>query len=230
MSKITSLAWLLLLCCLASSIEAGEKQALFNGKDLTGWKGDDKVWSVRDEQIVGTSADHKLKANTFLVWQGGEVADFRLTLKARLEGDNNSGVQYRSQLKDPKAWRVAGYQMDIHPKAEYIAMLYGEGTGRGIIAQRGHKATLETDPKASQIDTKAFPVDTVDVSKWHEYSITARGNHLLHQLDGKTTVELIDNHQHRGERGIVALQVHAGAPMTVYFKDIQLETLSPEAR
>jgi hypothetical protein len=228
MSKLCSLAVLLL--SLAATVEAGEKQALFNGKDLAGWQGDDKIWSVRDGQIIGSSVDHKPQANTFLVWQGDEVADFRLTLKARLEGDNNSGVQYRSQLKDPQAYRVAGYQMDIHSKPEYAAMLYGEGTGRGILAERGQKATLETDPKESQRVLKAFPTESVDVTKWHEYAIIARGNHLVHQLDGKTTIDVIDNHKQLGERGVIALQVHAGAPMTVYFKDIQLETLAVEPR
>jgi len=77
-----------------------------------------------------------------------------------VDGENNSGVQYRSKRKKPKAWGVVGYQMDIHSKPEYTAMLYGEGTGRGIIA----------------------------------------------------------------------LQVHQGAPMTVYFKDIVLERLPSETR
>lgn len=217
-----------LLLCLAPSIAVGEKQAIFNGRDLTSWKGDEKIWSVRDGQIVGTTVGQNLKANTFLVWQGDEVADFRLTLKARLEGDNNSGVQYRSKLRESQAWSVIGYQMDIHAKPEYTAMLYGEGTGRGILAERGQKATLETDPKESQIDAQAFPVESVDVSMWHEYSIIARGNRLIHQLDGKTTTEVIDNHEMRAERGLIALQVHTGSPMTVYFKDIQLEPLATE--
>ena len=217
-----------LLLPIPAPIEAGEKQSLFNGKDLTGWQGAENVWSVRDGKIVGSSSGLKLKSNTFLVWQGGEVADFRLTFKARLEGDNNSGVQNRSKLKDPKTWTVVGYQMDIHAKPEYSAMLYGEGTGRGILTERGQKATLETDPKAAQIDSKAFPIEPIDVSKWHEYTVIARGNHLIHQLDGKTTIDVIDNHEQRLDRGIIALQVHAGQPMTVYFKDIQLESLPAE--
>lgn len=224
-----ALTALALLVISMSSTQAAEKQQLFNGHDLSGWQGDQRVWSVRDGAIVGSSVDLKLAANTFLIWQGGEVADFRLTYKAKLEGDNNSGVQYRSRLLDPKTYRVVGYQADIHVKPEYTAMLFGEGTGRHIIAQRGTKATLETDTTKSSIDKKAFPTKPVDLSEWHEYTIVARGNHLVHQLDGVTTINITDNHAKKLDRGILALQVHAGPPMTVWFKEIELEVFDDSA-
>lgn len=205
--------------------EADEVVTLFNGKNLDGWEGDPKVWSVRDGSIVGSSVDHAIKANTFLVWKKGIYDEFYLTYKARLEGDNNSGVQYRSELADPKTWKVIGYQADMHAKPEYTAMLYGEGTGRSIIAQRGTKATLETDATKSTIDKHAFDVTPVDISEWHEYEIIANGNRLIHKLDGKTTIDVTDKHKKALKRGVIALQVHAGKPMTVHFKDIELTTL-----
>jgi len=78
-----------------TSLQASEKLSLFNGKDLQGWEGDDKIWSVQDGQIVGSTVGHKIEANTFLIWKDGEVEDFRLVFKARVDGENNSGVQYR---------------------------------------------------------------------------------------------------------------------------------------
>jgi len=215
----------LLLCCNLS-LQAGEKQSLFNGRDLDGWTGNSALWSVRDGQIVGSTVDNKIEANTFLVWEGGEVEDFCLKFKARLVGDNNSGVQYRSKVTDPKTWRVAGYQMDIHPKAEYSGMLYGEGTGRGIIAERGQKVVVEAELVKTPLAGQTFPVPPIDITKWHEYTILVRGNHLIHKIDDKVTVDITDNHEKKCERGILALQVHAGAPMTVFFKDITLETFS----
>ena len=63
---------------------AGEKQ-LFNGKDLTGWKGVPEFWSVKDGAITGqTTNDVMVAENTFLVWQDGEVGDFELTLKYKI--------------------------------------------------------------------------------------------------------------------------------------------------
>ncbi len=206
-----------------------ETQSLFNGRDLEGWSGDEKVWSVRDGQICGSSVDNPVAENTFLVWQGGEVADFRLTYKARLEGDNNSGVQYRSKLKDPKTWKVVGYQADIHPNPEYAAMLYSEGTGRAIVATRGQKVVVDAESGKPEVVGQTTAVTPVDISQWQEYTILARGNHLIHYLDGKVAVDIVDNHQDRLNKGIVALQVHAGPPMTVYFKDIQLETFPEQS-
>ena len=79
-------------------------QSLFNGKDLSGWEGKSNLWSVRDGAITGqTKSEADLpKANTCLVYKGGQPANFELRLKFKLTGENekkqaNSGVQYRSK-------------------------------------------------------------------------------------------------------------------------------------
>src|SRR5687767_7970433 len=71
---------------------------LFNGTDLTGWKGDMKYFSVRDGCIhAETSAAVPLTKNTFLVCTVGEFADFELRFDYKVTG-GNSGIQYRSEL------------------------------------------------------------------------------------------------------------------------------------
>src|SRR5438876_11097950 len=69
---------------------------LFNGKDLSGWEGDTKFWSVKDGAITGSTRDNKTNGNTFLIWRGGTVKDFELRAMWRLE-NHNSGIQYRSK-------------------------------------------------------------------------------------------------------------------------------------
>src|ERR1700749_4350621 len=104
----------------AASAHAGEKQ-IFNGKDLTGWKGVPEFWSVQDGCITGhTTTENMVKENTFLVWQDGEVGDFELTFKFKLtdlngaaKGFGNSGVQYRSKIVKPEYFVVSGYQADM---------------------------------------------------------------------------------------------------------------------
>lgn len=216
---------LALLLCLPVALAAGEKKVLFNGKSLEGWSGNPEIWSVQDGQIVGSTVGKKIKANTFLVWEGGEVDDFELTFKARVEGNNNSGVQYRSKLADPKTWRVIGYQADLHPAPNYIGMLYGEGTGRGIIAERGQKVTISAETGKPEVVGSTGPVTPIDITKWHEYTVIAKGNHLIHKIDGQVATEITDNHKEAFQKGIVALQVHAGPEMTAYFKDIELKPL-----
>ena len=229
---------LILLTCNTSPACAGEKIKLFNGRDLSGWTGDEKVWSVREGQIVGSSVEQPIQANTFLLWQGYRqdgrqdsiVEDFRLTFKFRLEGDNNSGVQYRSRRADPKTWQVIGYQADIHPRAEYTGMLYGEGTDRAIIAERGQKVVIKNEKVVTPLPGQTTPLDPLDLSKWHEFTIDARGNRLIHKIDGRVTVDVTDDHEKSVRRGILALQVHAGPPMTVYFKDLVLEDFTSKGQ
>ena len=64
---------------------------LFNGKDLTGWEGDPKVWSVKDGAITGSTRENKTAGNTFLIWRGGKVKNFELRAMWRLE-NHNSGI------------------------------------------------------------------------------------------------------------------------------------------
>src|SRR5262245_30881193 len=71
--------------------------SLFNGKDLSGWDGNPKFWSVRDGVITGeTTDDNKTDGNTFLIWRDGTVDDFELRLSYRIV-NGNSGIQYRSK-------------------------------------------------------------------------------------------------------------------------------------
>ena len=130
---------------------AAPAEQLFNGRNLEGWSGNPDIWSVQDGQIVGSTVSNRIAKNTFLVWQGGEVGDFRLNFKARMDGDNNSGVQYRSEVAEEETWKVIGYQADIHPKPEYTAMLYSEGTGRGIMAQRGQQVVANAKTGKSNV-------------------------------------------------------------------------------
>ena len=61
---------------------------------------------------------------------------------------------------------------------------------------------------------------------WNEYVVIAKGNQLIQKINGLTTVEVIDNESNKAKSaGILALQLHAGPPMTVQFKDIQLKPL-----
>ena len=198
--------------------------SLFNGKDLSGWEGDPELWSVEDGCITGkTKGPDHLKYNKFLIWRDGEVADFELRCEFRLEGKNNSGVQYRSREdKERGDWVVVGYQADIHGNAEHTGMLYDE-KGRGIIAKRGKKTVITADGK-KQTTKLDVPVEAIDLTKWHELTIIARGNRLTHKLDGVTTVEIVDNQAAERElEGIVALQVHRGPAMKAQFRNIRLK-------
>jgi hypothetical protein len=219
----------------------GTAQKLFNGKDLSGWQGNLDLWTVKDGAITGTTtAEKPLKHNTFLVWTDGEVDNFELTFKYRIV-NGNSGVQYRSRVQQPGEMGpiVSGYQADFEAGTTYSGILYEE-RGRGILAKRGEKTVIKKQPK-DPADPKSpgFKIEvlgsvgdsaaiqaSIKKEDWNEYKVIAKGNHLQHFINGKQTVDVTDEDtQHAAKDGILALQLHAGPPMTVQFKDLLLKEL-----
>ena len=215
----------MLLPVLAATANAQDFQSLFNGKDLSGWSGKAEFWSVKDGAIFGqTTKDKPTKGNTFLVWQGGDVADFVFKAKVRFRG-NNSGVQYRSErIGKPEDFAVKGYQADLHPKPDFFGMLYAE-KWRGIVAKRFQKVVVGADGKPKVIGEVGDKKQKLVATEWNELTIIAVGNWQIHQVGGVTTMDLTDNHPEAKQKGILALQLHAGAPMTVEFKDVVLRHL-----
>ncbi len=202
------------------------QEPLFNGKDLSGWKGLPQFWSVQDGVIVGeTTRENPTKGNTFLIWQGGEVADFEMTAEVRFQG-NNSGLQYRSKIVEEANFVLAGYQADLHPSQNYFGMLYGEKLGkRGIIAQRGQRVEVDPDgtPKVTgEVGDKTALKDW----EWNTLRVIAVGDRLLHQINDVTTVDITDQHPEALAKGVIGLQLHAGPPMRVEFRNLQFRKLS----
>lgn len=211
---------------LASPLFAADDgfKPLFNGKDLTGWDGNPKNWSVQDGCLTGvTTAEEVLPYNQFLIWRGGTVKNFEIRAKIKQAG-NNSGIQYRSkELKEVGQWSVGGYQCDVHPAPANNAMLYEE-KGRGIVAQNGQSVIIDAQGQ-KWLTGQREPVKA-NVEEWNEYSVIAVGNKLTHKLNGQVTAEIIDHQaDKRALEGILALQIHRGPAMKVQIKDIMLKVL-----
>lgn len=218
---LLAVAALLVVGSTAVADEQGFKP-IFNGTTLEGWDGNPKFWRVEDGTITGeTTKDNPTKGNTFLIWRQGDVDDFVLRLEYKIVG-GNSGIQYRSKEGDP--WVVGGYQGDFEAGDTYSGILYEE-RGRGILANRGTKVTIDKDGKKSEekiADSKELQ-SHIKKEDWNEYEITAQGNHLTHKINGHVTAEVIDNQpDKRAMSGILALQLHAGPAMKVQFKNIRL--------
>ena len=168
------------------------------------------------------------KGNTFLIWRLGTVEDFELHLSYRIVG-GNSGIQYRS--KDLGNWVVGGYQADFEAGKVFSGILYDE-KGRGILAKRGEKTTVDASGKV-QVTGSVGDSDQLQAAikneGWNDYVVIAIGNHLIHKINGHVTVDVTDDQvEKRVASGILALQLHAGPPMLVQFKDIQMKRIKPE--
>lgn len=217
---------------LAPAADAGFT-AIFNGKDLAGWDGNPKFWSVKDGAIVGqTTAENPTKGNTFLIWKDGTPANFELRFSYKITPNNdkgfaNSGVQYRSKVMDAANWGVGGYQADFEAGATYSGILYEERLTRGIMAARGEKVVWDKDCK-KQVTGAVGKSEEIQAAikkdGWNDYVIIAQGNHLQHFINGLLTVDVTDECEAKAAKsGVLALQLHAGDPMTVQFRDLRLK-------
>ena len=236
--RVSGLAVGRLIACLAvaacvwsSAAVRGDTPGvpLFDGTSLAGWEGKPEFWRVEDGAIVGeTTADNPTKGNTFLIWREGLVDDFELTLRYRITGTPkaNSGIQYRSQ--DFGEFVVGGYQGDFEAGTNYSGIVYEE-KGRGILCQRGQRITIAADGAkvaGEPIGDTAELQKVIKPGEWNDYRIVARGPKLQHFINGQLMSELLDEQaDKRSLQGVLALQVHAGPPMKVEFKDIRLQRL-----
>lgn len=170
--------------------------SFFNGKDLSGWEGDETLWRVENGEIIGQSKTG-LKKNEFLN-SGMVVGDFRLVCKVKLTPNKeNSGIQFRSQPE--LNGDVKGYQADVG--AGWWGKLYEE-----------HGRALLWDKPGDQ---------HVKVDDWNTYEILAVGPRILTAINGKPCVDLTD--PKGATQGIIAFQLHSGGPMEVRYKDLELE-------
>ncbi len=201
---------------------------LFEGKNLDGWKGDPKFWSVQDGAITGkTTAENPCNQTTYLTYTKKQFANFELTVSFRfLSEKGNGGIQYRSQWQDEKLFKIKGYQADMEAGKKYSGILY-EQDGRGIVAKRGQKISIDSEGKKTVKPLSPNEAEKAQASmkrgKWNTYRVVADGNLLIHQINGFTTVEVEDNDKNRSAaKGLLALQLHQGPPMTVQYKDIKI--------
>ena len=246
-----TLAWL-----SASRLQAQEIN-LFNGRDLSGWAGLPQYWSVKDGAITGrVTSKNGSKGNTFLVWQGGEVADFDLTLQYRLVPDNperlcDSGIQFRAQLSDASRFGLKGYQANLDPGTSPSGEVWKHAGGFNgclmddppglVLAYPGQKTVVH--PESPGMPRKNGPQPNVEqvgslgaditykklqrANEWNECRVIAVGNHFQVFINGRSTVDVTDEVK-RYQSGLIGLQIHNPmVPKMVQFKDIKLKRLQP---
>lgn len=184
---------------MATGAQAGDSE-FFNGRNFDGWEGLMQYWSIKDGAIIGKHDG--LKFNTFLCSKK-TYGDFELKFQVKLTG-GNSGVQIRSKIADPKVFAVAGPQADIG--AGYWGSLYGERFGGMMKA---------ADPKTIK--------SVVKTDDFNDYEIKAVGKKIIIKING---TEMVNGEFEKAPaEGIIALQIHAGGPMEVIFRNIQFTNL-----
>lgn len=216
---------------------------IFNGVDLSGWRGDPELWRVENGVIVGEiTAQTEMPHNSFLIWGGGRPANFEFVAAYRMSATGNSGVNYRSEEVADLAFALRGYQADIDAANTYTGQNYEE-RGRTILAFPGQQMRLPPvegniqDYAQGNVWTAGEETGTlgerealksnINQNDWNEIRIVAEGKRLAHYINGVLMSEIIDDDtKHRKMEGLIGLQLHTGPPMKIEFKNVRLQVLN----
>lgn len=190
----------LLLVGLSTSCQS--TTALFNGKNLDGWQvyGTEK-WYVNDQGLlVSESGPDK---------QYGYLAtdkiykDFELTAEFKQEDNGNSGIFFRSDIEGTK---ISGWQAEVAPPNHDTGGIY-ESYGRGWLI----KPAKEKDKY-------------LKFGEWNTMKVRVVGNKVTTWLNGHEMVSFTD--EKIGEAtGKIALQIHDGGGIKVFWKNIKVKEL-----
>ena len=230
--------------CSASRKSADPQKGfvrIFDGKTLQGWEGDLTYWKAENGSLVGEITPATLlKRNQFMVWKGGPVKDFELTLEYRITAGGNSGINYRSEELKDMPYALKGYQADIDGANRYTGQNYEE-RARTTLGYRGQIATVKEQnapgPLQDHIKSNAWTETVVTGSlgssdslktlirseDWNKVHLVVKGNRMQHYINDVLMSDVTDNDKINGKSsGLLGVQVHVGPPMKVEFRNIQL--------
>lgn len=125
-------------------------------------------------------------------------------------------------------WQVSGYQFDLDSENRYTGQLY-EGQGRGIINPPGGVVELITGQPNRIGTVNGAPTAAVRPHNglqgdWQQVQIVARGNSLVHVLNGQViTVSVDDDQPARALQGILSLQLEGSGQ--VWYRNVYVKRL-----
>lgn len=220
-------------------------QSLFDGVSLKGWDGPPDVWRSENGEIVAESTAANPTGSTYLIWQGGEPANFEFKAELKLDGQgSNSGVQFRASKLGAvpsvkySAWDTRGYQADFDLLNANTGALIEccAGSRRGVPprpdrAFRGQivRAALSEGQKPSLLGTFGDPDQLktyVNVGDWNQLHLIIRGNTMMYLINGHLMSVFVDDHPTMAAaRGFLALQLEGRGDIKVHFRNIWLKNL-----
>jgi hypothetical protein len=196
---------------------------IFDGRTLAGWDGNPAVWKVEDGAIAAESTAERRVGSTFIIWRGGEPADFELTLEIKAAPDIHSGVFYRAKVgpapprapaagrsgaagtrpsppplavpADPR-WNVTGYSLDFDYGLDNDGNVQDTTRSETQIGWRGHVVRMEPGrrPRAiGAIGDRDALKAAIRPGEWNQLHIVARGPTLAHFVNGQLMAVVIDD-------------------------------------
>jgi hypothetical protein len=149
----------------------------------------------------------------------------------RITAAGNSGINYRSVVVADKVtpsnrFAMRGYQCDIDGRNQYTGNNYEE-KGRLFLAQRGEVTHVTGTRKPvilSRLGSNS-ELKNVITEGWNAVHLTARGNVVMHAINGQLMSMVIDDDPNRMKKGQIGVQVHVGPPMQVEYRNWRVKEL-----
>ena len=127
---------------------------------------------------------------------------------------------------DPK-WNLGGYQFDFDFVNRFSGNLYEQASPRGEVAWRGEIVRTETGKKPRSIAHLGNADELagyIKINDWNQLHLIARGNELIHIINGQTMTIMVDDDPSLAKaKGVIALQIEGVGKVS--FRNIWLKTL-----
>ena len=224
---------------------------IFDGKTLDGWDGNPDVWKVENGAITAESTANRRVGTTYLIWKGGEPADFEWKLEIKAESDIHGGVFYRAKVgpgparaggsgrsvgapsavpSDPR-WNVRGYSLDFDYGPENDGNVQDtSGRTETQIVWRGHIVRMEPGKRPRSIGSlgnRDVLMENIKPGEWNQLHIIAHGNQLTHIVNGQVLAILVDDDPAaRKMSGAIALQIEQYGTGRINFRNLWLKQRS----
>lgn len=178
--------------------------AIFDGKTLEGWEGNEKFFRVEEGAIVAGTLKEQIPQNEFLCTKK-KYENFELRLQVKLvPASGNAGIQFRTK-RIPNHHEVSGYQADV-----------GEGWWGKLYDESRRNKVLAGDDKLG---------DKLKKEDWNDYVIRAEGKHIQLWVNGVQTVDYTEKDDNIDAAGVIAVQIHSGPPGEASYKNIRIKEL-----
>jgi hypothetical protein len=186
---------------LISGCNSDKKHSLFNGENLDGWEvyGTEK-WYVEDGLLVaesGPDEEYGYLATT------DDYKNFELNVEFLQKANGNSGVFFRSDIKGTK---ISGWQVEVAPPNLHTGGIY-ESYGRGWL--------IKPEPKKESF---------LNFGEWNTMTIRVVDDKVTTWLNGQQMVDFEDEKIGKAN-GKIALQIHDGGGIKVYWKSIMIKEI-----
>ena len=225
---------------------------IFNGKTLNNWDGDPAVWSVQDGSIYAESSTEQPAGRTFIIWRGGEPANFELKFESKWVGPGNGGIQIRSRTVPysvgtgltraggpapsttetmfraaREKWNLAGYQLNISNID--VGSMYEIATGRGFLTGMGRVNRIqEGKPPTTLAMLKTYEELFAKFAKedWNRYHVVATGNVIAFIVNDELfSLTIDDDYGRRAMKGLFAIEIETRGASKVWTRNIWLKNL-----